>query len=83
MEQWSYRELSIFREMRVEDREQRVAMIMDGADFERVEGIAPKPHPHFNGYIGTRDFAPHFGRRLSAVVEWPGLKAGRKVCGID
>lgn len=54
---WSYRELAVFRDMPAADRDQRVAMVIDGADFERVQGVEPRPHEHFNiGYIGTVDF---------------------------
>ena len=60
----------------------RVALVHNGADFTRLDGMRAKPHPTFNvGYIGTLDFAkmhPDYVA-MSAAVRIPSARF--IVCG--
>ncbi len=54
---WTFRELPVFRDLDATERQQRVAMVIDAADLDRVAGAKPRSHLYFNvGYIGTVDF---------------------------
>ena len=79
---WSYRELTVFRNMPPTERDQRVAMVIDGADFDRLQDFESKPHAHFNvGYIGTVDFVKMHPRyvSMSSAISIP--EARFIVCG--
>lgn len=75
-------ELPVFRHLPPETRQEKVAMIYDGADFQRFMDIRPKPHRTFNvGYIGTVDFIkmhPHYVP-MSASINVPDIRF--IVCG--
>jgi polysaccharide pyruvyl transferase WcaK-like protein/glycosyltransferase involved in cell wall biosynthesis len=46
----------VFQTLDAETKEQRTAMVLAGADFERLEGFRPRSHAGFRvGYIGTLD----------------------------
>lgn len=63
-------------------RPQKLALLLPAADFERLEGLAPRPHAGFNvGYIGTVDFTKMHPAyvRMSAGVRVPGARF--IVCG--
>lgn len=69
--------LPAFQNLPKKKQEKKAGMIIDGTDFERLEGIRIKPHQHFNvGYIGTVDFVklnPNFVR-MSAAVNLPDVR---------
>lgn len=79
---WTYAELPVFRDLPAADRDDRLALIIDPADLDRVETVTPRPHDGFQiGYIGTVDFVkmhPDFVA-LSASVRIP--EARFIVCG--
>ncbi len=79
---WTCRELPVFRDLPASEREQRVAMVIDGADLERVKGVRPRKHAHFNvGYIGSVDFVKMHRNfvPMSAAVQIPDARF--IVCG--
>ena len=79
---WTARELHAFRDLAPADRAQRVAMVIPGADFDRLDGLQPRPHAGFNvGYIGTVDFVKIHRRfvPLNAAVRSPDVRF--LVCG--
>jgi glycosyltransferase involved in cell wall biosynthesis/Tfp pilus assembly protein PilF len=79
---WTARELPAFRDLAAAERAQRVAMVIPGADFNRLAGLTPRPHAGFNvGYIGTVDFVKIHRRYvpLNAAVRVPDVRF--LVCG--
>jgi glycosyltransferase involved in cell wall biosynthesis len=46
----------VFQTLAAETKDERTAMVLAGADFERLEGFRPRSHVGFRvGYIGTLD----------------------------
>jgi glycosyltransferase involved in cell wall biosynthesis/Tfp pilus assembly protein PilF len=79
---WTATELPVFRDLSPADRAERLAMIVDPADFERLQGIKLRPHAGFNvGYIGTVDTFKMHPRYvpMSAAVRIP--EARFIICG--
>jgi glycosyltransferase involved in cell wall biosynthesis/predicted Zn-dependent protease len=87
---WTARELPAFRDLPEAERAERVAMIVDPADFARVEGAGRcrergtglRSPAGFNvGYIGTLDFVKLHRRfvPMSAAVRVPAARF--IVCG--
>ncbi|MEI8040398.1 MAG: glycosyltransferase [Verrucomicrobiota bacterium] len=79
---WTARELPVFRDLSPEERAQRVASVIPGAEFDRLQGVTARVHKGFDiGYIGTVDFVKMHRRYvpMSAAVRVP---EGRfVVCG--
>ena len=76
------RSLPVFSELPQAEQNEKVEMIVDPADFERVEGINPIEHSGFNvGYIGTVDFYKMHRRfvPMGASLRIPDLRI--QVCG--
>lgn len=65
-------------------RSQKTGFVVGGADFARLDGLAPRAHAGFNvGYIGTVNFVkmhPDY-LALHGGIEIPGLRV--VVCGGD
>ncbi len=78
---YSY-ELPVIQSLPALERLEKAAVVYDPADFERLDGLWPKPHTGFNiGYIGTVDFVkmhPNF-IPMSASIEIPDVQF--LVCG--
>jgi len=74
-------DLPVCRDLPGAERD-KLALLVPAADFARLDGLAPRPHPGFVvGYIGTVDFAklhPDFVR-MSAAIDVPGVRF--IVCG--
>ncbi|MEW5976528.1 MAG: glycosyltransferase [Acidobacteriota bacterium] len=79
---WTYGNLPVFKNLSRDAKSQRVAMIYDAADLERVRDIRRQPHLQFNvGYIGTVSFVkmhPEFVA-MSSTVRIPDVRF--VVCG--
>ena len=79
---WTARELPVFRDLPPDDRSQRVAWVIPGAEFDRLKGVTARAHQGFKvGYIGTVDFVKMHRRYvpMSAAVRIP--EARFVVCG--
>ncbi len=78
----TFDEVPAFNRLDREEKKLKTAMIVDPADFDRVDGILPKEHEGFNvGYIGTvhhYKMHPHFVR-MSSGIEVPDIRF--LVCG--
>ena len=78
---YSY-QLPIFNSLPAEVKFNKVSMVYDAADFERVSGIVFKPHNTFNvGYIGALNSSKMHPRyiQMSAAVNIPNIQF--IVCG--
>jgi glycosyltransferase involved in cell wall biosynthesis len=79
---YSYRELSVFSRMDKDMRREKVAMVYDAADFERLKGLEKRPHKGFNiGYIGTVDFVKMHPRFVEMSLQIGIEEARFIVCG--
>jgi len=79
---YTYENLPVFSKIPAKDRQNRVVMVYDAADFARLEGIEAKAHDGFNvGYIGTVNFVKMHKNyvSMSAAVNIPHVKF--IVCG--
>lgn len=79
---YSFSQLSAWSILPEEVRSDRLALVIDPADLERVEGVGPVPHTSFNvGYIGSVDFSKMHRRYvpMSASVRVPNVRF--IVCG--
>jgi len=78
----TFNELPVFNRLSIQERKLKTAMIVDPADFSRLDKLKPKEHEGFNvGYVGTvkhHRLHPHF-MRMSSGIEIPDLKI--IVCG--
>ncbi|MFM6453969.1 MAG: glycosyltransferase [Planktothrix sp.] len=78
---YSY-ELPVFQSLPDAVRIEKIGMVYDAADFERVANIQPKPHQNFNvGYIGSVSFSKMHQDyvAMSAAVNLPDVRF--VVCG--
>ena len=72
----------VFTELAGDVRRERTAMVLAGAEFDRLQGTKPRAHEGFRvGYIGTVDpIKMHAGFvAMSCAVQVPGVKF--VVCG--
>ncbi|MFZ3138517.1 MAG: glycosyltransferase [Thermodesulfovibrionales bacterium] len=79
---YTYNNLPVFRNMNIEEKYNKVAMVYDAADFDRVKGVRLKRHQNFNvGYIGLVHFSKmhHNYVSMSASIEIPNIRF--IVCG--
>lgn len=78
---YSY-ELPVFHSLPTEVRLNKIGMVYDGTDFERLSDLQPQPHDSFNvGYIGTVNLAkmhPNYVT-MSAAINIPNVRF--IVCG--
>ena len=70
-------ELPVIKQLKPEIRHQKVGMVYDAADFDRVQNIQPQPHEGFNvGYMGSLSFSkmhPNY-ISMSAKANIPDVK---------
>jgi len=78
----TFNELPAFIRLSIQERKLKAAMIVDPADFSRLDKLNAQDHEGFNvGYIGTvkhHRLHPHF-MRMSSAIEVPDLNI--IVCG--
>ena len=78
----TFNELPAFSGLSIQERKLKTAMIVNPADFSRLDKLSAKDHEGFNvGYIGSVNhhrLHPHF-MRMSSGIEIPDLKI--IVCG--
>ena len=78
----TFNELLAFSRLSIQERKLKAAMIVDPADFSRLDKLNAQDHKGFNiGYIGTvkhHRLHPHF-MRMSSAIEIPDINI--IVCG--
>lgn len=75
-------ELPVLRDANEEGLLPTMEVIPGTADFDRIAGLRPQPHPNFNvGYVGTVNFSKMHPRyvAMSAAVNLPNVRF--VVCG--